>query len=65
MAGPSVLASVGLRSNWIAGVEYLYASFDRQDFFYNGLTSVELSTSTPCGRASATFNWATPVVAKY
>jgi outer membrane immunogenic protein len=52
--------------NWIAGVEYLYASFDRQDFFYNGPTSVELSdVNTVRARLSYKFNWATPVVAKY
>lgn len=53
-------------SNWIAGVEYLYASFDRQDFVYNGPTSVKLTdVSTVRARLSYKFNWATPVVAKY
>lgn len=54
-------------ANWIAGLEYLHAEYDRQNFVYNGPTSVKLTeTNTVRARLSYKFNWwGTPVVARY
>jgi outer membrane immunogenic protein len=55
------VAGVGVEwafaSNWIAGVEYLHAEYDRQSFVYNGPTSVQLDTDTVRARLSYKFNW--------
>ena len=56
---------VAFASNWIAGLEYLHTEYDRQNFVYNGPTSVKLETDTVRARLSYKFNWATPVAAKY
>jgi outer membrane immunogenic protein len=53
-------------ANWIAGLEYLHAQYDRQSFVFLGLTNVTLrDTDTVRARLSYKFNWGGPVVAKY
>lgn len=54
-----------LTPSWIMGVEYLYADLGRENFTFNGPTSVNLRTHTVRGRLSYKFNWASPVAARY